>query len=282
MDYPSFYEHDTTLTFWCKTTEDPLINEVRNSIVRHLRMRSFKVRLDAETKRHYSTICRNHHEGAKGELRFKMRLSGRCLEVIFFQNLVYINPNGGQYDFDRRQKMPYLIGKQYELERGKLADLVLNVAGCTLQLDRKLIGIDLVMSRRKEIEDFHGNDFYAKPPQPYNSRSATGCPVKDKEVVYFVDYMTRRWSRGIAYHNINNMWWVLLSSGQVRNMASFDLCYRDEIDDLKGCRIKREDIEQKLRGLLDKAVKAEAFERAIVLRDTIKKIAATKTTGKAA
>lgn len=282
MDYPSFHEHDTSLNFWWETTQDSLINKVRNSIVRHLRVRGFKVRLDANTRKHYRSICRNYHEGAKGELRFKMNLSGRHLELIFFQNLVYTNPNGGQYDFDRRQKMPYLIGKQYELERKKVADLIFGLTGCTLRLDRKLIGIDLVISRRKEMEDFHGSNFYVKPPQPYNSRSATGRTVKDKDVVYFVDYMTCRWSRGIAYHNINNMWWVLLPSGQVRNMASFDLHYRDEIDDLRGRSITRDDIKRKLRSLLDEAVAAEAFERAIVLRNTIKKIAAAETAKKAA
>jgi len=43
-------------------------------------------------------------------------------------------------------------------------------------------------------------------------------------VKYFYDYYKgKRLCCGIAYHNINNMWWVVTPDGNRRNIASFEL-----------------------------------------------------------
>ena len=53
--------------------------------------------------------------------------------------------------------------------------------------------------------------------------------MRNGETKYFRD-----WSgyllRGKVYHNINNMWWVLLADGKVRNVACFDLFDLKETD----------------------------------------------------
>lgn len=59
-------------------------------------------------------IRRNYIEGKRRDLKFKAQRFPAGFEIVFYQDIVHENPHGGFYDFDKRQKMPYLIGLQYE------------------------------------------------------------------------------------------------------------------------------------------------------------------------
>ena len=60
------------------------------------------------------------------------------------------------------------------------------------------------------------------PEHEYNAKDRDGKILHNGEVKYFRD-----WSgyliRGVIYHNINNMWWVLPLDGDVMNKACFEL-----------------------------------------------------------
>jgi len=268
-EFPRFREHDTTLSLWLEEPEDPAIVEVRNRWVRQLRARGFHVQPDRETRERYPALKKHHHEGWKGHLQFKLRLAGRSLELTFFQDLVHTNPNGGQYDFGKRGKMPYLMGKLYELERHKLVELMA-AHGYTFIPDIRRRGIDFVEHERAELADFQGQHFYTRKWERYNITSAAGRELTDGDVVYFRDYGGRM-LRGIAYRNINNMWWVLLPCGSVHNRAAFELWHREDITrDLRGRQIPVKHAEETLRRRLADAVKAEEFERAALIRDALR------------
>ena len=62
-----------------------------------------------------------------------------------------------------------------------------------------------------------------------NGTDRDGNILRNGETKYFRDrsgYLLR----GKVYHNINNMWWVLLADGKVRNVACFDLFDLKETD----------------------------------------------------
>lgn len=59
-------------------------------------------------------IRRNYIEGKRRDLKFKAQRFPAGFEIVFYQDIVHENPHGGFYDFDKRRKMPYLIGLQYE------------------------------------------------------------------------------------------------------------------------------------------------------------------------
>ena len=59
-------------------------------------------------------IRRNYIEGIRRDLKFKAQRFPAGFEIVFYQDVVHENPHGGFYDFDKRRKMPYLIGLQYE------------------------------------------------------------------------------------------------------------------------------------------------------------------------
>lgn len=263
-------EHDTKLIVWLDDPNDPRCKQMRDSLVRHLRARGFAVRLDRETKRHYASISPNYHEGNKGQLQFKMNMMGRCIEICFYQSVVFENRNGGQYDFDKRKKMPYLIGKQYEVERRHIAAL-LATFGFGLRLDVSLRGMAFINERRAQLSAFQGKNFYERPWESYNTTSAAKRTISDGDRVCF-RYYDGRIRFGTAYRNINNMWWVLLPCGTVWNVASFEIWHRlDLLAPVRGRAFDQRHIERRLRDQLKKAIATEAFERAAVLRDVIRR-----------
>ena len=58
--------------------------------------------------------------------------------------------------------------------------------------------------------------------EPYNGRDREGLTLHNGDIKYF-----RAWNgylyRGRIYHNINNMWWVIVDKYTVRNVAAFNL-----------------------------------------------------------
>lgn len=269
-NHPAFSEHDCSLSLWVDDPKDAALAMLRNVAVRHLRGRGFQIGLDPHTKRHYKCISKDHHRGRRGDLEIMIDLSGRHLEIKFFQNVVRDNQNGGQYDFDKRAKMPYLLGKRYEVERNRLARLFASY-GFELATEGHLTGIDFIRSRQGSLSDFQGRDFYARPRYSYNITSAGRREIRDGDVVYFRDEHDGYVRRGVAHYNINNMWWVLLPSGEVRNRASFELSHREHfVESLRGRKVADRIARQRIDRHKAAAVKAEQFERAAKLRDALR------------
>lgn len=268
-EFPRFCEHDTTLSFWLESVEDARMPEVRKAWIRNLRARGFRVQIDAETAKNYPTLKKYHHEGGKGHLQFKLRLAGRHLELVFFQNLVHENRNGGQYDFDKRRKMPYLLLKQYQATRRSLVDLM-DRLGYPFEPQIRRTGMDFIDHQRAELSDFQGPTFYTRKWQGYNIRSAAGREMTDGDVLYGLHYDGRLY-RGIGYRHINNMWWLLLPCGTVWNMPTFHLWHRQDLPrELRGRFIDPRTAEKRLHQEKERAVKTELFERAAVLRDVLR------------
>lgn len=57
-----------------------------------------------------------------------------------------------------------------------------------------------------------------------NYIDANGKEIKCGDVKYFYSWKNgNRFCRGTVWHNINNMWWVIMADGTLNNKASFDL-----------------------------------------------------------
>lgn len=241
--YPTFHEYDTNLNLWFEDPDDEELTNIRNQIVKHLRSRGFNVGLDKKTAK---SIRRNYHKGKKGDLKLELSLSGRHLELTFYQDINIENRAGGQYDFNKKDKMPYLILKQYEMERNKLAELMENIC-CPLELEFNYKGMDYINKAREKHCNFHGKDSYEKNSYENNCKSCGGDLLEDGDTVYFSDYSTSyRFVRGIAYRNINNMWWVLLPCATVRNIVCWNLYFKKDLPFLKGRFLESYKIKRKL------------------------------------
>lgn len=255
-------EHDAALHICYGDPRDAAIEAMHVRVIRHLRARGFVIHPDRDVPK---LIRNGHHIGGKGDLRVYLECWGRRISIEFYQELVTQNANGGRYDFDKRQKMPYLIGKQYELERTKLAAAL----GLSLELETRGRGMPFIEKSRRDLCAFQGRDMYARI-KDYNARCADGTLLQDGDTVYWRDERDGRLRRGQAWHNINNMWWVLLPCGDVRNVPAFLLAHRDHIELKPGRWFPSERRVKRLHALKQSAVEAENYERAAELRDVLR------------
>lgn len=189
----------------------------------------FYVGEDKEIKKKYPSLNKDRNRGRYGDLEFKSERYPAGFKIEFFQNIVFENRHGGEYDFDKLDKMPYLIRKQYELTMKKLAKFLLDkgIPDTTKPVYKNAkakIKYDYVKSWHHPQKDmnFLLSDLDGQTSEVYNSKDRDGKILHNGEIKYFRDYKGYL-CRGKIYHHINNMWWVIVNEKEVRNIASFDL-----------------------------------------------------------
>lgn len=196
----------------------------------------FYVSEDKEIKKKFPSLNETNRAGGFNDLRFKAQYAPNLFEIEFYQDVFHENPHGGFYDFDKYEKMPYLIQKRYDWTREKLLQYF-EKCGYSIEFGKNtckgaaFIVHDYIRSWHHPQENWFflkAVDGQTAKYEP-NGTDRDGNILRNGETKYFRD-----WSgyllRGKVYHNINNMWWVLLADGQVRNVACFDLFDLKEAD----------------------------------------------------
>ena len=195
----------------------------------------FYVGEDKEIKKRYPNWNMTHRAGGFGDLRFKASYRLNSFEIQFYQDVCNENPYGGFYDFDKYEKMPYLIQKRYDWTQEKLLKYF-EKCGYSVEFLRKAYrGADFIINDyidswyhpQKEwfsLEDVDGQTVCGR-----DGMDRDGNVLRNGETKYFRDW-NGYLMRGKVYYNTSNMWWVLMEDGQVRNKASFELFDLKETD----------------------------------------------------
>jgi hypothetical protein len=249
----TYHFHDTHIQIWTSINED---RDTYHAIFELLGRNGFDIeRWPGMKKRHYS-ISKYYHHSSKEDLQARLEIHPACISIDFYQNLVFENPNGGQYDFDKLQKMPYLIRLQF------------------LCIWKKIF----------KLLDERGFQCTTEPPiadqfEYAQSRHHKGYPMgmeKDRDGVILENGMIRwaryydgRLFRGVIYWDGGNMWNVVANSKLRFRCASFELFSYDPAIHPRKLHYRSID---RLYSELKKAVEAEDFERAIKLRDARKRL----------
>jgi len=270
---PSIRTHDTSVNMtweykpawrWQDVLKEPA-GQALVAIVKLLRSLGWKVRKDKEVP---ASIRNGFRIARKGSLFCYIDQGGRCCKVEAFTEYNRKNQNGGRYDFDKLEKMSYLDRMRWVTVRSKI--IALFPGAIVTSSDERFIGIEWIQSRREEGCHAHVITPGESNQPPYNRKASDGTLLVDAQPVNF--FRCGRIQSGIAFHNINNMWWVLLPSGEIRNIASFDLFPIGSVEVRRGrygedharTRIR------KLQCLLKSAKEKDEFEQAIVYRDLLK------------
>lgn len=187
----------------------------------------FYVSEDRDIKKNYPRLSDNHKSGGFDNLRFKAEYSPNKFRISFYQDINYENANGGYYDFDKYQKMPYLIRKRFDWTLHKLIEYF-ESCGFIVEQEQEYKGSEFIIRDyikswyHPQHEPFDLSEIEGQTLDKYNSEDANGKILHNGEVKYFRNFNGYLY-RGKVYHNINNMWWVLLPDGMVHNKASFEL-----------------------------------------------------------
>jgi UvrB/uvrC motif len=259
-----FIVHDSTISIWREGTNGANDWETHEAIRMLLVRDGFTFHQDPKTKKNYRCLAKYHHTGKKQDLHFYSNLSGRNHEILFYEDAIRDNQNGGRYHFDKLAKMPYQRRKKAELAIRKVTRLLLSLGFVDASTPKMELAIDRCMQEREELGLFQGDRFYAEPPSIYNSKDRDGNLLRDGQIRYFWDYYGRL-GRGVVFHHINNMWWVIASPHTLLNIGSGDF-----FEWRPGMPLKRPDLRHKrIAKALKAAVENQDFEKAIILRDLV-------------
>lgn len=228
----------------------------------------FRFHQDPQIKKQYRTLAQYHHHAQRGDLQCAAEVYCAGMRFEFYQD-------GGRYDYDKIKKMPYLIRLRFQWMRARICKLLDERGFACTDEPVCATAYDWVQRERAKLCEFQGADFYdEKRRYSYNILDADNAELRDGEVRYFYDYYGHL-GRGRVYHHINNMWWVVVNRDCHLNLANFNLfAWRPGLPRREPHSNPRKCLESEL----EKAVKAQNFERAIVLRELLKKLVAGKAT----
>ena len=244
-----------------------------------LSQRGFEVFKDIHIEKNFKSLSDTHHQGKKGDLEFKSNVYPAGFKIEFYQNIVFENQNGGEYDFDKFDKMPYLVKKSFINETSHIKKFLLDheVGDNSDPITRT--SEEKVLRRVIEYRNTHmrsdpiaslAETIGHSPDQTYNHLGRDKKRLFNGDVKYIRDHKGYL-KRGTVYHNINNMWWIIFSHSDYTNVGSHKLfdCIPSQVNRKEHPR--RGSI---LEALKEKAAKQNDFEKAIIIRDILKHEAA--------
>ncbi len=260
MKNDTYWIHDTTL---CIGTAEPN-RDVYRRLLNALRKNGYRI---AENQSVSKLIRSNYHIGGRGDLLMQSRHYPTGAQICFYQDLVHSNPNGGYYDFDKEAKMTYLMRLRFRYDLRELQRLLDGLGFINTTKPTSKLAEESVEYQRQSLCAFQGKGFYDGPRATYNATDADGQQLSDGDFRYFYGY-DGHLRRGIIRHHINNMWWVIVSRYEYRNIACFNLF---AYDPAKHPKRRVENPKRAIEAKLKTAVAKQDFERAIGLRDALRR-----------
>lgn len=224
-----WHEHDSSFNVTFNGPEFALEEQAAQRLYRGLKRLLPRLGFTCATVprivQHYPILNRLYRGGRQGDLEYELHQSGRCVELEFFQNVVFENPHGGQHDFGKLAKMPYLVRKRYELTAIRLKTwlskrgLRCDPPGPSWWEDP--LGCfnhrwDSDYERRRGIHRFErGPDGWPSERElsSWRRTDAEGERITQGSVRYVED--RGRWLRCRVYGGINGMWYCLTEPGQM-------------------------------------------------------------------
>jgi len=222
-------------------TDIYFINETKKGISHHatlhrllnfMKDRGFEIGRDPDIEQNYKILNKDHWYGRKKDLEFKASRYPAGFEINFYQNIVFENKSGGYYDFHKYEKMPYLIKLLFRNEVRHIKEFLEKLgyqdnSEPVYELAKDKIKYHFVGSwhhPQKSMDDFELENLNGQTPEySCNNTDRDKKTIFNGETKYFRDRWTGRLVRGKVYHNINNMWWVLLNAFEYTNVADFQL-----------------------------------------------------------
>lgn len=276
--------HDTTISYRVSKNEKTYgFNEDNKNphydlwfkINNYFRRRGFLVSKDPYFEKEYKLISKDRRYGIKNFLEYKSDRHCSGFKFEFFQNVNYENSNGGYYDFNKYNKMPYMIKLSYRNEILRLAKYLESI-NIPFIIEKKLSDIENIIDNNNQNLHVHGPisclEDIQKSLTGYdlnsNSNDKNNKKIIGGDMKCFYDYR-KKIAIGKAYHNINNMWWVIINgvSHNVSSSSLFDLYPGVP----KKKPITSDEQIQRLHSELRQAEISQNYERCIVLRELLKK-----------
>jgi hypothetical protein len=191
----------------------------------------------------YPNLWKDHRWGSNRYLRFYGSRYPHGFEFEFYyQDSRTGNRNGGAYDIDKGHYAKPLERYTFKIITRKIVDYMKNIGVEVRSPMPDSIDRAFVMWSINEDPGRHWGRYETYKDTPYfksvNAQDRDYKIIENGQIKYFRDQHGHL-ARGEVYHNINNMWWVVLNDAKARNIGSYELfdpkpedfIYRRVIDD---------------------------------------------------
>ena len=260
---PSFIIHDSSINILSEIDSDEVLYKKLKTLLKKL---GFSWKQDPHIVKYYTSMTKNYHYGIFKDLEFCSQIHPRIIELDFFQNINFENPNGGKYDFNKVRKMPYIIRLRFQKTISCIKDLLKTLGFKDKSQYIPENSFDAVMFHRNEIGEYHKSNYDPACQQEYNVTDRDNNRLNDGDIRYFYDHHGIL-MRGTVYYNLNNMWFVILNHLEYTNISAGCLfSWKPNLPRRrKTCRY------DKLNRLLEESIESQNFEKSIIYRDLLKK-----------
>lgn len=243
-------------------------SEIYGALIRQMRDRGWSIGRNDQTHRYYRCLSPDHRVGARGTLLCEIKLSGRVVDVEFWSTTAkQINQNGRRYDYDKMKRMSNLDRMRVELEFRRIIAWLETLAPVEVKRrdDQNLTPMKRI--EKGYAESWHSDKELGRPVcnSDYNRKSADKQLLEHGQIVWIPDNKGRM-LRGIAFYNINNMWWVI-AGGMLFNKGCFEI-FAAVPGDLRKKRNDRAS-RKRLEAELQVAVQRTDYRRAQLLKTII-------------
>lgn len=263
---------------------DKVHNWVHHSLycaaLQTMRKKGAEVGENPRIERQFPTLSCYHRFGNWHGLEFQSEIHMSSFILEFYQNVTPSeNRNGGYYDFDKYKKFPYLIRLRLKVAINSL------IAALTPLCDATVTFTDLPEKAEERIMKEYRESCHKRKnissladaqsalsdydlSQNNNDRDNKKIVCGDLKYFYSYDGYLHR---GIVYHNLNNMWWVVENDTTLRNIASFYLF--DRTDEPIRKVLSADKKLEKLKEERSRQIKAENFLRCDRIQKVINRMA---------
>jgi hypothetical protein len=207
-----------------------LFHRVANMLCNECRFEPSDTPYPELTVCNYPSLWPDRRWGGNQYLRFEGHRypAGFEFEFWYQDSRTGREDNIGFYDSDKMKNATTVERLVFKRASDKVANFMTSL-GFENKTEVEARGLLGVMQRIKSLREFQGPsyDYERYRHESYhinhNARDRDKKLIENEQVKYYRDYRSGRLMRGIVYHNINNMWWVVLNKDRFTNIACFEL-----------------------------------------------------------
>lgn len=225
------YHHDTIGKDF--SLDQPHIN-IWESLINFLIKRGYKVGANEHYTKNYKCLSKYHKIGKRKDIIILLEISARGIEIEIGHTKNFWHDMATSFWdnwHDKYTKLEYLEDKSVELEIKRVIEFLSKYTQNIKSNEDSKNPLEFIFEKERINKHIHGGAQSIEEIKSYmetknhmtsNILDKNGKKIITGERKYFYDYSTKRLLYGIAVHNINNMWWIIMNN-KFTNIACFEL-----------------------------------------------------------